>query len=790
MLPSGTLFLDRDDVYNDEGARYRAYALYDEILRQVEADLAEAPRRSNLHFLKKIADDKDNEECRKQWHLVAEVAEAYPKLLVWLAEGKVRGLRNVFGLVIGVACLVPVGQWLLWRLMFRKVAYRAPWRQALYETIRQRHLFEKNEKAKNPSVDPDMFSATMTAEASRIRLSSVTDVIVPLRRRALYDLHAKIVHMSSGCVGVSGLRGSGKSTLIRDLCQHRYGTPEPEHLPKDEKQFLAGEYPGDLQGGGAPVIPVRGLRLVVHAPLRFDAREFVIHLYTCLCDAVLADPWVNQPSFGGSVIGPILLGDSSWVAPMLAGLCVIVFVLAAVVLGYYADTHHWLLRSLLVADWREWWPWAAVAVLAVVALFIVLRRTRNAVLEVRQVVDLAVDARNRLRRLHYQRTYTLSRGGSLNAPMGAGVTIGASRELAEQAMTLPELIDDFRDFAERVTAALHEKEAEKERAANRSHRDVRLIIGIDEMDHIAKADDACKFLDEISALFGTAGCIFLVAVSPHTLAAVDQRTVPLKTSSGGLFDEMIWVDPLPFHDAANFVNSWVSGMPVWHTALCYVLSGGLPRELSRITRAVLTAADQDRGLTLRQATRRVTDEEIVAFTHRAMASAVSLDNGVAFGLLTPLTTLLLGLTGWDQPTYEADPPAEDELIREVLRKARQLWTDFPPGTAPVTGEIVHSFIAGLYFLLTVRVLFERGPATVADLLPPDTTDPLGHSAPYGGSTPDPDALRELVNARGALNVSPQFAAALVDQVWRNLHRDTSDRTLAAALAMLDFLLNR
>jgi hypothetical protein len=173
-----------------------------------------------------------------------------------------------------------------------------------------------------------------------------------------------------------------------------------------------------------------------------------------------------------------------------------------------------------------------------------------------------------------------------------------------------------------------------------------------------------------------------------------------------------------------------------------------------------------------------------------MASAVSLDNGVAFSLLTPLTTLLLGLTGWDQPTDDADPPVEDELISEVLRKARKLWTDLPPETAPVTGEIVHSFIAGLYFLLTVRVLFGRGPAMVADLLPPDTRVPLRHPAPYGTSRPDPDALRELVNARSALNVSPRFSVALVDEVWRNLRRDTADRTLAAALVMLDFLLGR
>jgi hypothetical protein len=809
MVPSGTLFLDRDDVYQDKRARYRAYALYDLVLGQVEADLAGETGPSKMAFLKEVPNDQSEDEYLKQWYTVAEVAEAYPRLLVWLAEGKVRGLHNVFGLLVAVARLVPGLRWVLWRIMFRKVADRAPWRHALYEAVRQRHLLEKNEKAKNPSVDPDMFDTTMQALASEAGLASAADVTVPVRRRSRDDLHAKVVHMSSGCIGVSGVRGSGKSTLISDLCQHRYGTPE--HLPKDENYSLAGHYRGGPQAGGAKVTAVRGLRLVVHAPLRFDAREFVIHLYTALADAVLADPWFNRPSFGGNVVGPLLLADSGRLTPVLGGLSVLVFLSAAVVLGYYSDTHHWLLRSWVVTDWRDWLALAVAAVLTVVALSIVLRRTRNAVLEVRQVIHLAVDARNRLRQLHYQRTYTLNRGGSLNAPGGAGLTLGDSKALAEQAMTLPELIDDFRDFAERVVASLYEKEAEKEDQEDKrqqkekrerkkqgkrlpeeephqevkknSHRDVRLIIGIDEMDHIAETDDACKFLDEISALFGTVGCVFLVAVSPHTLAALDQRAVPVKTSSGGLFDEMIWIDPLPFHDATTFVNSWVSGMPLWHAGLCYVLSGGLPRELSRITRAVVTAADDDKKLTLERATRRVTNGEIVAYMHRAMASAVSLDNGAAFALLTPLTRLLIELTGWDQPTDDANLPDQKELIAKVSEEATRRWTHFPRETAPVTREIVHSFIAGLYFLLTVRVLFERGRDEVAELLLPDPKRPWRYPAAY---VPDPAALRELVNARGALNVSPQFALALVKEAWLELRSDhdgTTDQALAGTLVM-------
>ncbi len=794
MLPSATLFLDRDEVYNDARARFRAYALYDLVLSQVKADIEDRPRPRDMEFRKKVAGDRESDEYRQQWHIVAEVAEAYPKLLVWLAEGNVEHLRNVFGLPAEVLRRVPGVRWLLWHFMFRMVADRAPWRHALYDAIRQRHLFEENDAAKKRGSDPDLFSETMTAQARRIRLSSVTDVTVPVRRRALYDLNTKIAHMSSGCIGVGGLRGSGKSTLIRDLCQHRYGTPDPEHLPEEERQFLAGGYRIHSQDDGAGVIPVRGLRLVVHAPLRFDAREFVIHLYSTLCNAVLADPWFNKPSFGGNVVGSILLADSTRLFTVLGALGVAGFFAAAVVLGFFADVHRWPLWTWVVTDWHDWWPWAAAAVLAIAALFLFLRRTRNAVLEARQVIHLAVDARNRLRRLHYQRTYTLNRGLTVNVPMGGGVNVGTGGEFAEQAMTLPELIDDFRDFAERVTAALHDKEAEREDAVGLSHRDVRLIIGIDEMDHIARPDDACKFLDEISALFGTAGCIFLVAVSPHAIAALDQRTVPLKTSSGGLFDEMIWVDPLPFHDAVNFIDSWVSGMPVWHTALCYVLSGGLPRELSRITRAVLTAADHDRELTLAEATRRVTDEEIVAFTHRAMASAVALDNGAAFGLLTPLTTDLLALTGWDQPSYEAGLPPQEDDVNDVLREAVRMWNDFPRDTASVTQEIARSYIAGLYFLLTVRSVFERGRPKVALLLPADTTRPGGR-ARVGGCQPDPAALRKLVNARGALNVSSEFATALVSEVREYLDAEAqaqaqAERIAATALAIHDFLLGR
>ena len=79
----------------------------------------------------KLADERREsiEELKlTAWHTVAEVAEAYPKLLVWLAQGRVSGLRNVFGALVAVARLLPGVRAILWHLMFEKVADRAPWR--------------------------------------------------------------------------------------------------------------------------------------------------------------------------------------------------------------------------------------------------------------------------------------------------------------------------------------------------------------------------------------------------------------------------------------------------------------------------------------------------------------------------------------------------------------------------------------------------------------------------------------------------------------------------------------
>src|SRR6266568_2734097 len=132
-------------------------------------------------------------------------------------------------------------------------------------------------------------------------------------------------------------------------------------------------------------------------------------------------------------------------------------------------------------------------------------------------------------------------------------------------------------------------------------------------------------------------------VSPDTLAATDQRMVPLKTASGGIFDEMVWIEPLDLPESGDLLEHRVIGLPAAFLALCHVLSGGLPRDLLRVARAIFTIHG-DRARTkieLAEATYAVIKDEIRALKHRAMAHAASLDVPASPDVLN-----LLGAEDW------------------------------------------------------------------------------------------------------------------------------------------------
>lgn len=78
-----------------------------------------------------------------------------------------------------------------------------------------------------------------------------------------------IEELSSASIGLSGVRGAGKSTVLRQLC-------DPERHPDND------------------------LRLLVHAPTAYDSREFLTHLFIRVCERVVGDRGPGPRPLGGS----------------------------------------------------------------------------------------------------------------------------------------------------------------------------------------------------------------------------------------------------------------------------------------------------------------------------------------------------------------------------------------------------------------------------------------------------------------------------------------------------------
>ena len=270
--------------------------------------------------------------------LVSEVADSYPRLLAWLTEGQVSRYWNVFGFLIAALRLVPVVRWIMWRILFEPIARRAPWRFALYEAILEDDRLEFNNRP-----GADRLSAKLVMNDCTPGLSAVTDAAIIAPTASRDDLRTKIEKMSSGCIGVTGLRGSGKTSLIHDFCRHRYGTPAWT--------------PADMTA-------LPGLRLSVPAPLVYNAREFLVHLYTCLCEAALADVRLNPTSFVDRVVLSVLVPRSVRPAALLRGLTGIALFALAGSLAYRAATGSWPFVSLQLGTWA----WIGVCVAFVAAM--------------------------------------------------------------------------------------------------------------------------------------------------------------------------------------------------------------------------------------------------------------------------------------------------------------------------------------------------------------------------------------------------------------------------------------
>ncbi|MEN0055992.1 MAG: GTPase domain-containing protein [Mucilaginibacter sp.] len=124
----------------------------------------------------------------------------------------------------------------------------------------------------------------------------------------------------------------------------------------------------------------------------------------------------------------------------------------------------------------------------------------------------------------------------------------------------------------------------------------QVIIGIDELDKLETDDTATQFLNEIKSIFGIQRCFFLVAVSENAMNSFERRGLPFRDVFDSSFDSIVFVNYLNLNRAKELLQKRMIGRPVPFWGLAYCFAGGLPRDIVRHFREILRLAEVGRNI--------------------------------------------------------------------------------------------------------------------------------------------------------------------------------------------------
>lgn len=597
---------------------------------------------------------------------------------------------------------------------------------------------------------------------------------------AFETVGAALQRREAGSFGIAGPRGVGKSTLLGYVV----------HTPSA------------MAGVPAPDPPRTRIGVLESVPVRYDGREFLLHLFAQLCQQVFAamtdnaadadfalrrtgatGPRGSRPMLGTGLalallapamvaIGVVLLGygvtgrsaigSSLSTADIGAGLFAVGAATLGVTLYSYLRSREvrpvWLCAAgsaaaatggaLLLIDggwgltgayWLAGWVLVAVGLPAIGNLARTVDAGRTAVRmsdptlktqPTRETLrDIALD---QLRRIRGQQTIgsrsvvAAKLGGGSTVPVGVDMTAEENESWTEREQNFPELVADLRAFVRRITAANYD-----------------VVIGIDELDKLRSEEQVQDFLNEIKSIFGIPHCYFLVSVSEDAKAGFERRGVPFRDVFDSAFDDVYSVSHLDFRYARRLLQQRLFGWSEPFYGLCYVLSGGLARDLVRTTRELFEHASEtgegheiELAETALALCRREGQERRNAVLHELRklpdsASRRTLMRQVSACSLADADTARFWTYHNELEQFaEPDSNASGAAPRPSATSARRLAAEL-----------------SAYLMLATTVLQFFDPDTVADRMRTATT-PAG-----------PESLATLAAARQVIAISPFNATA-------------------------------
>jgi regulator of sigma D len=359
--------------------------------------------------------------------------------------------------------------------------------------------------------------------------------------------------MPGGSIGIAGPRGSGKSTLLGSFCG-KTSTTELEDDPRVVSVFTT-------------------------APVQYDAREFILHIFSSVCHSVLEIkgkaerlPWdyMDEMQKPPLTFFSTLMSAREALASLLLGLLLISTLLISDMLSsisrFFSDFFVGVGIFLLM--------------LGVVALLVqveqLLRQRRQTQLknqEIQKLIGgdpLVEKAYEWLRETKFQQSFSSGWAGSFRGgitPITAEARKEARVEYTKHQLSLPEIVYHYHEFLKLVVS-----------------QEYKVLIGIDEVDKIGSDEKAHNFLNEIKALFGRDSCFYLISVSESAMSSFERRGLPFRDVFDSSFDDIVNADYLDLDAAQRLLRRRVIGVPVPFLDFCHCMAGGLPRDLIRIAR--------------------------------------------------------------------------------------------------------------------------------------------------------------------------------------------------------------
>jgi len=275
------------------------------------------------------------------------------------------------------------------------------------------------------------------------------------------------------------------------------------------------------------------------------------------------------------------------------------------------------------------------------------------------------------------------------------------------------------------------------------------------------------FLNDIKGIFGVPGCYYLVSVSEDAAAGFERRGAPFRDVFDSSFDDVISLRPLDLVSGRKILHGLLLGWTEPFIGLCFVLSGGLPRDLWRVAHELVAQRDADDEIEIGQAAlalcRREGEARLRAVRHELTRDSLDPQKAELLQLIADLS--FTGATASDMLHWQEElrnwgtrPPVaavgEDVTISAehgpMLRDGSPVPV-MPLRTMPAARLALET---AAYLLFAASVLQFFMPELIADRL--GSADANAKSARA--------ALAALASSRQALALNPAGSLAATERV--------------------------